>query len=449
MLNKETKRVLALILGATLVLKLAIVLLVIPQVAEHLPYTIGGFVDRYDSIARNLLEGNGYRLYPDTSETLLRTPGYVLVLVGIFYIFGYSLAAAQVVNILFGIATAYVIVLIAKQWIMRTSTSLSSGNAVEWIVLVPAILFLFHPGIIFSETRAGVESLFTLLLTTLVYFLYSSIHTNRAKDFMLAGITLGLAMSVRSTPALIPIVFFPYLLLKGKSTGATQTSIIKNFAIMGLAAFIVLAPWGLRNYALTGEFSLTSSVKGTSAHHGLYVNKNFSSGKDRDPLLMEAVREQHSMADQLGLEYRDEFFMVFYSAKDEVKFDRHLTQLVVDEYMASPGLFLKSCILNLGGFWFRGQTSSSMYLNIGLTVPLLLMVCWGIYSGYRRRFDVTPLILVIIVFIIPHLPILGVARYHIPLIPFLAILATIPFVRILDKGGSESSVRTSGRSKPS
>jgi 4-amino-4-deoxy-L-arabinose transferase-like glycosyltransferase len=427
------------------------VLLVIPQLAEHFPYQIGRFMDLYDQIALNLLAGNGYRLHPETSETLLRTPGYVFVLTGIFYLFGYSLAAAQVVNILFGIATAYVIVLIAKRWVMRTSTSLSSDGAVEWAPLVPAMLFLFHPGVIFSETRGGVESLFMLLLTGFVYFLYSSIRTNRVKDFILAGITLGLAMLVKSTPALIPIVFFPYLLLRGESRGMTQTSIIMNFVIMGLAAFIMLAPWGLRNYALTGEFSLTSSVKGTAAHHGLYVNKNFASGKDRDPLLKEANREQASIADQLGLEYRggrrDSYFKAFYSAKDEIKFDHHLSHLVVDEYMTSPGLFLKSCALNFGGFWFRGKASSSTYLNIGLTAPLLLLACWGIYSGYRRGFDVTPLILVIGAFILPHLPILGVARYHIPLIPFLAILATIPFVRTLGETGDES-VRTSGSIKP-
>ena len=428
MLNKKIQRALLLILGATLAFKLVVVLLVIPNVTEHLPYMIGKFVDRYDVIAQNLLAGNGYRIYPDTSETLLRSPGYVLLLTGVFYLFGYSLAAAQVVNILCGLATAYIIVLITMR-IIPASTDPGSSSTLDWAPLLPAIVFLFYPGIILAETRAGVESLFMLLFTTLVYLLYCAIHSNHAKHFMLAGFTLGIAMLVKSTPALIPVVLFPYVLWKGQSTRVLRTSVITNFVVMGLAAFIVLAPWGLRNYSLTGEFMLTSTVKGTTAHQGLHVNKNFGSGKDRDILLKEATNKQSGIADDLGMRHRHEFFNIFYSTKDEVNLDRHLSRIVVDEYMAAPGLFVRSCILNFVGFWFLGKSSGATYLNIVLVVPLLLAVGWGTYSGYRRRFDITPLILVIGAFILPHLPILGVARYHVPLIPFLMILATIPFMK--------------------
>ena len=38
------------------------------------------FPDRYDLIASNLIEGNGYRFFPDTAETTIRTPGFVLAL---------------------------------------------------------------------------------------------------------------------------------------------------------------------------------------------------------------------------------------------------------------------------------------------------------------------------------------------------------------------------------
>ena len=250
MLNIKTQKTLLLILAVTLAIKLVIVLWLIPQGIDYLPYSIGGFTDRYDNIARNLVAGNGYRLYPDTSETLLRTPGYVLVLTAIFYVFGDSLTAAQVVNILFGIATAYIIAHIAAKWAMLPAMGSIRENTVEWAPLAPAILFLYHPGIIFSETRGGSESLFILLLTTFVYFLYSCVHTNRIREFILAGIILGLAMLVRSTPALIPVVFFPYLLSKARFGGKTWRSLTMNFAIMGLTAFTDLAPVSYTNLTL-------------------------------------------------------------------------------------------------------------------------------------------------------------------------------------------------------
>lgn len=430
MLNKITQRALLLILGVTLSLKLVVFLLVMPKVAEYLPYSsIGAFSDRYDLIAENLLAGNGYRIHPDTSETLLRSPGYVFLLAGLFYLFGKSIAAAQVVNVLCGVATAYLIVLITKRWVMPSLRGPGGGNTIEWVPLVPAVLFLFHPGIVISESRGTTESVFTFLLTAIVYLLYVSIRSNRAKDFMITGIVLGAAMLVKSTPALIPVVLFPYVLVKAKSAGAMRLAVVRNYFVMGLAAFMVLAPWGLRNYFLTGEFLLSSTVKGTTAYQGLYVNKHFGSGKDRDPLLVEAAKAQDAMADELGLKHRFDFFNLFYSAKDEVRFDRYVFQRVVDEYKGSPSLLLKSCVLNFAGFWFVGKSADATYLNAMLTAPLLILVAWGIYSGYRRGFDIVPLVLVICAFIVPHLPILGVARYHIPLVPFLAILVTIPFIR--------------------
>lgn len=435
MLNKRSQRALLIILCTTLVLKLAVVLLVIPKVTEYLPYTIGGFVDRYDSIAENLLAGNGYRVYPDTSETLLRSPGYVLLLTGLFSLFGKSLAAAQIVNILCGLATAYVIVLITVKWVIPRTASIDNGSNIEWTLLLPAVLYLFYPGIILAETRGGVESLFTLLLTGFVFLLYRVIEFNRYKDFAAAGAALGLTMLVKSTPALIPVVFFPYLLLRAKPSGVTWSSVVAKFTVMGLAAFIVLAPWGLRNYELTGEFLLTSTVKGTTAQQGLYVNKHFGSGRNRDSLLREATAQESAIADELGMKHRHEFFPVFYTTRDEVNFDHYLFQRVVEEYMAAPGLLLKSCILNFAGFWFLGKSSGATYLNMVLVCPLLIIAGWGTYSGYRRRFNITPLILVTGAFIVPHLPILGVARYHVPLIPFLVILATIPFMNIREHNG--------------
>jgi hypothetical protein len=429
--NRETQRALLLTLGTVLFLKLVVVLLVLPKVGEYLPYSgIGGFGDRYDRIAENMLAGNGYRIDPDTSETLLRGPGYVLLLTGMFYLFGKSIAAVQVVNIVCGLATAYLIVLITKQWVMRSPEPPGGGHTIEWAPLIPAVLFLFHPAVLVAESRGASESLFTLLLTAVVYLSYASMRSNRVSDFMMAGFLLGLAMLVRSTPALIPIVFFAYALVKASSAGGARLAVVRNFFVMGLAAFIVLAPWGLRNYFLTGEFLLTTTVKGTTAYQGLYVNKNFGSGKDRNPLLVEATREQDAIADELGLKHRYDFFNLFYSAKDEVRFDRYLFQRVVEEYKASPGLLLKSCFLNFAGFWFLGKSATATYLNAVLTVPLLVMAGWGIYSGYRRGFDIVPLVLVMGAFIAPHVPILGVARYHFPLIPFLVILATIPFIDV-------------------
>ncbi len=64
------------------------------------------FSRRYDLIADNLIDGHGYRVYADTSETMLRSPGFVLVLAGIFALFGKSLLVVQIVQYLMSAVTA-------------------------------------------------------------------------------------------------------------------------------------------------------------------------------------------------------------------------------------------------------------------------------------------------------------------------------------------------------
>src|SRR3954447_25037580 len=54
-------------------------------------YSAESFADGYELIAWNFVQGNGYRMYPDTSLTMLRTPGFVLLLSLIFAVFGKSL----------------------------------------------------------------------------------------------------------------------------------------------------------------------------------------------------------------------------------------------------------------------------------------------------------------------------------------------------------------------
>ncbi len=37
-------------------------------------YSVGVFSDYYHYIAKNILDGHGYRFFPETAETLLRSP---------------------------------------------------------------------------------------------------------------------------------------------------------------------------------------------------------------------------------------------------------------------------------------------------------------------------------------------------------------------------------------
>src|SRR5580658_1515357 len=74
---------------AIFVIKLVFVLLIVPHFRERVGLFYGiGTADNYDTIARNIRLGYGYRFAPDTGLTLLREPGYPLFLAALDYAFG-------------------------------------------------------------------------------------------------------------------------------------------------------------------------------------------------------------------------------------------------------------------------------------------------------------------------------------------------------------------------
>ena len=83
-------------------------------------------------------------------------------------------------------------------------------------------------------------------------------------------------------------------------------------------------------------------------------------------------------------------------------------------------------VFNARGFWVQGRTAKATTLNTILVLPFLVIVIWGIYVGWRQSLMIVPILLFLGAFYAAHVAILGQARYHVPLIPLLAILACIP-----------------------
>src|SRR5205085_6334944 len=128
---------------------------VIPSISSSLApyYNQNKTPDGYDMLAENVVAGNGYRFYPDTSSTMMREPGYPLLLAGVFYLFGDSFAAVKLANIVLALIAAALITILARQ--------ITDNDAVSFGA---AVLFLFHPGTLIAESRGGVEVLFSLCL---------------------------------------------------------------------------------------------------------------------------------------------------------------------------------------------------------------------------------------------------------------------------------------------
>jgi 4-amino-4-deoxy-L-arabinose transferase-like glycosyltransferase len=395
----------------------ALLFLIIPEISSHLHplYNQDVYADGYDYLAHNLAAGDGYRFYPDTARTTMREPGYPLLLAGLLIAFGNSFTAVKVTNLCLALSTAWLMTRIAR----RASSS-------PILIFVPPLLFLFHPATVVAESRGGVELLFTFLLVLFTVVLYWAMVGNLWWIYGLSGSVLGLAVLVKSTPILFPLFLLVYLIVvERKGTLAT----FGRVALMLVAMFVVLSPWIARNYSLTGKFIPTASVLGVSMQAGQYICEHRSSGEPMWRLDREASYERDNLARSLGYSFKqsDFYYQTFYSPADEVSFSSALSRQVVDVYRNDPLLCLKCVSSNMIYFWSAGKTGQSTVANMIVQLPYLILGIAGIVVSVRKRhfkLVVIP-VLFIFYFLCVHAPILAQARYSMPLLPFISILAGI------------------------
>jgi 4-amino-4-deoxy-L-arabinose transferase-like glycosyltransferase len=412
----------------TVIVHATLLFSVIPEFSARLApsYNQEHFADGYDELASNLVTGNGYRFYPDTARTLMREPGYPILLAALLFMFGSSFTAVKLTNMVLALATAWLMIRIAR----RLSPDARSLNPL--LLLVPPLLFLFHPGTLIAESRGGVEIMFAFLVTLFLLTTFNAIENNRWWYFAISGVVLGLTVSVRSTPMLFPFLFFAYLLIFERGE-ASKLMISRNIAVMILFMLAVLSPWIIRNYSITGKFVPTASVLGVSAHAGQYIGTHMFEGKPWWLLDREAARERDRLATQLGYTFEDGdegYYQTFYKSEDEIKFSKYLFGRVVGEYKRSPTLFLKILGQNVFNFWFAGKTWMATAANALVQVPYLVFALMGAVLGLKRKQAriIGPLVLFIGYVMAVHMPILAQARYSVPLIPFVSILASIALV---------------------
>jgi hypothetical protein len=218
--------------------------------------------------------------------------------------------------------------------------------------------------------------------------------------------------------------------------------LFRNIALMILAMVTIQSPWIIRNYTLTGKFVPTASVLGVAAQTGYYLSTHHPVGNlhiDR-----EAAWERNRLASQQGYQFKDGYYQYFYSSNDELTFSQFLFKRVVTEYKKSPLLFVKVVGINLFNFWCGGRTWKSVAMDAAVQFPLLILAIVGVVlavkCGEFERIAIPSLMIVYIIGI--SVPILALARYSVPVIPFVAILAGYTLVVAYNRFHFESKIET-------
>ncbi len=414
-------------IAAVVALKLAAALWIVPasDIVRDGTYNVNEMPDNYPNIAINWMNGDGYRVRPETTETMIRPPVNILLLAGVFTVFGESLAAVQVVNVLLTLAGGLLLFRLVRRRV---------GEVAGWLA---AAIYVLHPGILLAETRGGVEVPITFLMVLFVVLLDRAFASRRAFDFGIAGLALGVTALTKSTPAIVA----PFLMLYALAQPREQRlALCRGVVVLWIAFGVVLAPWVVRNYQISGALVPSMTIKGAAAYQGLYLARNGLGGGEFFEALTTAAEEQKEIARQRGLVFwYGDMLPIFYTPQDEVEFDAYLYERVIAEYRREPWLFVENVFDNAWRFWLQGKTGKATVLNATLTLPLLAVALVGVVLGFRRRLGFELVVLFALLYYAAHLPLVAFAKYHVPLIPFLALFASValwePLAAALERAG--------------
>ena len=409
------------VLLAAFVIKAVLIFAVLPIVGQFgsSRYSMG-FVDLYDQIANNLVQGIGYRVEPSMSETMIREPGYPFFLASVFRISGYHIEAARLANLLLVCGIAWMM--------MRLTQRVTDDRAT---MLIATLLFIFHPGTLISEARGGVEVAFIFVVMLLMLALHRAMERDTFTSYFVAGAGLGAAVLVRSTLLFFPAFLLVYLVLTANGS-RKRLKLTLNVAVLTFGMVVVLLPWMIRNYTLVHELVPTATVLGISAQEGQYTCQRLSSGRDFSVLQTEAGQKRNELASRLGVPFKGYYYQLFYTAQDEVAFNKSLLQEVARQYRETPTLLARCVGQNLVNFWLLGKTHQTTWLNAVLEVPLLVLALGGVYVlGKRGRLQRMGIMLMFVSYVVAvHAPIIAHARYSIPVLPFLMIPVSVSLVSI-------------------
>ena len=322
--------------------------------------------------------------------------------------FGHSWLAGQIANVLLGSSVVLLTFMIGRLLLPPFQARIAT------------VLVAFSPSLIAYTAVLGTETLFSALLLLLLLIVVRHGPQPTMSASVLFGVVLGLTWWVRGTLLLYPGILIVAMLISG--VGIRRSA--RTFAMVFLVAFIVIFPWTVRNAIVLDAPVLISTNGGTNFWKG---NNPDATGAwmvlpESDPLKEYADASEEATRNRegylLGLRYitshpiewtsilPKKVWHLWASDMSGVSWSTQSTERVV------PARLITTMKVVAQSYW---AVLVVLVLSTILFRPLRLS--WLSFPG-----NLLPL--TIVYWTLFHMLLFGDGRFHLPLIPVFAILAT-------------------------
>jgi len=234
--SSKVTRIFTLIIFCALVLRVGWV--IYAQTVPHSDF------HQYDLLAQRLADDQGY-VDEFGEPTALYAIGWPFFLSVIYRIFGYSLIVPQLINAMLSVGSVILTYKLSK-FVMNSR-----------IALIATALVAFNPAMILYSSTHGTESLFTFQILLIAWLILRFLrHDQSNKHLILIGILTGLAVLVRPVAICVPIGAFGAFYIFNRDD--FRPNLIKFLIVMG-ALVLIISPWILRNILVVGSPTLQTA----------------------------------------------------------------------------------------------------------------------------------------------------------------------------------------------
>jgi 4-amino-4-deoxy-L-arabinose transferase-like glycosyltransferase len=252
-----------------------------------------------------------------------------------------------------------------------------------------------------------------------------------ARWFVLAaGMTLGLACLARPSWILWPIVAIPYLWIACKTSGSRLARHRLELASMLMVGvLLVMSPWWVRNFAVTGKFVPTTLQVGASLYDGWHPGASGSSDENMDFVIpfLAAQQAEDEMLAKLGIEPQSTF---------EWRVDQRLGRAALAWAWKNPSDVVRLSLLKLRKTWSPFPVAREVNVVVRWTEAIgytfLLAAAWlGVWKLRDTRgawLFVMPCVYLAIL----HMVFIGSVRYRQPGVLLLCPLAGAGCIAVLE-----------------
>jgi hypothetical protein len=388
---------------------------------------------QYDMLARSIIAGDGYRWYaqddlylvenyipfdittvdydPKGVVTSFRPPLYPAFLSLVYLFTGITpdrFFAARLVQVFLNALLVPMTYLAARQVFPNHL------RAAKWSAWAIAL----YPMMVIYPLSLATENLFFVLVLAFVLSLFKTISDGRLRWFILSGLLIGLSALTRSV--ILPIsaiaALWAWVALKNR----------KGAAALFVTAILVCLPWIARNSMLHGRLVGIESSLGYNLYVGYHPKSTgtFQYGISLDliPMLDDGLR------DQIGTTKAIEFI------KDDPSRILPLAIMRAGHFFGLERRALTFFYSN--NFFGYVPTPALLAASILLLLPFVVLTsssAYGLILADWKQKEVVLLGIVMATYILPHVLLLAEDRFHLTIVPFLAIFAA----RLWDGGIGE------------